>query len=565
MRIPHMLASWLTGLAIASTATAQTLPTTIPTESAPTTIEVAPPAAAFPTIPLFEPTTTLLPVSEQPKPKDDKPKDDKPKSPFAKMPPLQKVAPPAALPIAPTEEGYYTFLDLLEGNKTKAPKSPYPRFALVPFGMENFDYRPLDKVDDDDKDFWERLKRIPVGENWMFSTGGEFRWRYANETNSRLTGKTNNYDLYRTRLYTDLYYQDRFRFFLEGYYAESINQNLPPLGTDIDRGDIHQGFFDLRLFDFGEDNRVWVRGGRQELIYGSQRLVSPSEWGNVRRAYDGVKVYERSEKWDLDAWVVQPVIPTANKLDSVDHNVVFSGIWSTYRPDKGKFLDLYYMNLDNTNATFTGSNGVKGGYNVSTFGFRALDVADFFLYDVEAALQSGKYVNQDIFAGMFTSGVGYHAKNMPWNPQFWLFYDYASGDKSPNAGDRNTFNQLFAFGHYYMGLIDAVGRQNIHDINGQINLYPSEWVTTQLQYHHFQLDQAKDALYGPGGNVVRQDKTGRSGNNVGQEIDFITNLHLTKHQDFLMGYSHLFPGSYIRNTGSGVGLDTVYLQYNYRW
>ena len=59
MRIPHMLASWLTGLAIATTVTAQTLPSAIPIETVPTTIEVAPPMFVSPTIPLFEPITNL--------------------------------------------------------------------------------------------------------------------------------------------------------------------------------------------------------------------------------------------------------------------------------------------------------------------------------------------------------------------------------------------------------------------------------------------------------------------------------------------------------------------------
>ena len=53
------------------------------------------------------------------------------------------------------------------------------------------------------------------------------------------------------------------------------------------------------------------------------------------------------------------------------------------------------------------------------------------------------------------------------NPQFWLRYDFASGDNNLTDGDRTTFNQLFPFGNYYLGWIDRVGRQNIHDFNAQ--------------------------------------------------------------------------------------------------
>ncbi|VTS06230.1 alginate export family protein [Tuwongella immobilis] len=550
------------GSLLASTAWGQSpatpIPTPLPTISSPIGSEsVLPLPPAMSAIPLME----SVPQTVSPAPATE------PKSPsvFSKMPPLQTVALPGGAPIPPTNDGYYTGLDWLLDQAGPPPKSPFPRFALVPFSFENSNYRPLDSVPFDERDIWESLKRIPVGDDWMFSMGGEFRWRYADETNSRLTGVRNTYDLFRTRLYGDLYYRDRFRFFVEGLFAESVNQNLPFNAVDINRGDIHEAFADLRLFDFGEDHRVWVRGGRQELIYGSQRLLSPSEWGNVRRRFDGVKLYERSEKWDLDLWVTSPVLNATNSLDSTDRNVVFTGAWNTFRPAKGHYIDLYYLNLDNTNPVSVGAGGRRGGHNISTFGFRALSNANAWMYDVEAAWQTGRWVNQDISAAMFSGGVGYHWKERPWNPQLWFFYDFASGDNDPLSGKHTTFNHLYSFGHFYFGYNDVVGRQNIHDFNVQFALYPSEWITTQAQFHVFHLAEARDALYGPVGAPLRRDITGRAGTDVGQELDWIVNFHLTKHQDLLIGYSHLFTGDFIRATGAGGDLDTIYVQYNYRW
>ena len=45
---------------------------------------------------------------------------------------------------------------------------------------------------------------------------------------------------------------------------------------------------------------------------------------------------------------VQPVIPNANRFDSVDNNQNFAGAWATYRPKQGQAIDLYYLMLDNT-------------------------------------------------------------------------------------------------------------------------------------------------------------------------------------------------------------------------
>jgi len=57
-------------------------------------------------------------------------------------------------------------------------------------------------------------------------------------------------------------------------------------------------------------------------------------------------------------------------------------------------------------------------------------------------------------------------------------------------------------------------------------------------------------------------------NDVGQIVDFIANVHLSKHADVFLQYSHLFSGDFINGTGSPASrrdLDYVYLQFSYRW
>jgi hypothetical protein len=171
------------------------------------------------------------------------------------------------------------------------------------------------------------------------------------------------------------------------------------------------------------------------------------------------------------------------------------------------------------------------------------------LFDVEGALQFGERGSQDVMAGMFTAGLGYHIKNAPLNPTFWAYYDYASGDDTPNGG-RNftTFNQQFPFGHFYMGWADLVGRQNIHDVNFAMYVYPTKWMTVWTQFHTFWLDNVRDGLYNIGGNAVRRDATGRASPFLGHELDLITNFHLSKRSDLMVSYGYLFGGGFLRDT-----------------
>jgi len=154
-------------------------------------------------------------------------------------------------------------------------------------------------------------------------------------------------------------------------------------------------------------------------------------------------------------------------------------------------------------------------------------------------------------------------------PQAWIYYDYATGDNSPTAGnDFHTFNQLFPFNHYYFGMTDLIGRQNIQDLNAHFALYPTKWLTTISQFHMVRLAESRDALYNSAGAPIRRDPTGNAGNDVGEIYTFIANVHLSKHADVFLQYSHLFSGDFIKQTGppdSRRDVDYVYLQFSYRW
>src|SRR5262249_18707348 len=162
--------------------------------------------------------------------------------------------------------------------------------------------------------------------------------------------------------------------------------NLPPQLIDRNKGDIQNLFLDLRVCDFC-DSPVWLRIGRQELLYGSQRLVSPLDWANTRRTFQGVKVFWQKKEWAIDAFCVQPVSPEPGRPDPPDHAIYFTGLWATYRPVKGQYIDMYYLNLDRAGLAFPATDGSKGAGNASTFGTRYAGAAGNWLFDVECMLQ----------------------------------------------------------------------------------------------------------------------------------------------------------------------------------
>ncbi|MEI8384690.1 MAG: alginate export family protein [Nitrosomonadaceae bacterium] len=497
---------------------------------------------------------------------------------MSKVPLVTPMPRPGVSITPPSGPGYYSLWDLVTGNERKAPPvAPYAPFGLLPTSSFDIDFRYLAKPGYE-KDLFDPLKRIQLGNDWLVSFGGNFWYRHVHESDSRLATATanntdNTFNLVRTRLHADIWYQDKFRLFAEGIDARSFSQTLPPLAIDVNHTDMLNLFADIKLAT-AKEGVAYVRVGRQELLYGSQRLISTLDWANTRRTFQGVKTFWRNPKLDVDAFWMRPmnVVPSGpQNFDNWDTNRNFYGLWATYKPQRGHFADLYFLSLDNNNSTISGKSigTLNSGSNslVHTVGTRYIGDTNNFLYELEGMYQFGQRSGRDISAFAVASGAGYRFATLPMNPQTWLRYDFASGTN--NGGDvtntSNTFNQLFPFGHYYMGFLDRVGRQNIHDLNAQMTLHPQQWLTVIAQYHRFYLANKTDALYNAAGFASVQDLTGQSGNHVGDEMDVRFNIHVNRHQDVLLGYSKLWAGEYLKATKPGVSPDLFYVQYSFRF
>lgn len=494
---------------------------------------------------------------------------------WKKVPRVRATPRTGSFPVPPTGPGYYSALDQLRGDCLNGPpKYPYQRVSPIFPGFFDTSFAYLDDPKNTEHDFFDPIKRVHIGDNWLFNTGGEIRYRYMNEYNSRLTRTGNDYGLTRARVYSDLWYRDQFRVFAEYIGAWSSAQDLPNLPIDQQKVGLLNLFVDLKVGEL-DGNPMYLRGGRQELLFGSQRLISTLDWANTRRTFQGVRGMYSSEKWDFDMFWVQPVTPAnnrpffqddANRFNEADQRQNFVGAWATHRPKAGQAIDAYYLMLDNTN-TFSQLGIPRGNFTRHTIGGRYSGNEGNVLFDSETAFQFGKQNGRDLFAAMTTQGLGYNFKDALWSPTVWAYYDYASGG-NPINGTAHTFNQLFTFGHFYLGWIDLVGRQNSHDLNFHLYMYPTKWLTTWVQFHSFWLADRRDALYNKGNSAYRFDPSGRSGSHIGEELDIVLNFHLSKHADFLTGYSHLWGGEFLKNTanaGNGVNSGLFYAQFSYKW
>ncbi len=405
----------------------------------------------------------------------------------------------------------------------------------------------------------DSLKLLPVhGGQWgSIDIGGQIRFRVHDEhgmgrvpdaTVPRFQSTNTEFLLSRVRLYTNWKVNDELRFYVEGIYADVTDDGgqYAPRPIDQNFGDFLNLFVDLALTD-----SCTIRAGRQELLYGNQRLVSPLDWANTRRTFDGVKVLYQNNDWNVDTFYtcLVPVLP--NRLDEPDHEQQFYGTYATYSGFEHFGVDLYWLGYEN-DQPFDSDMPTGTDFSIFTTGLRVFGEMDNWLWELEGGPQFGKYHGADLDhrAGFATAGLGRKFVDQTWQPTVWFYYDYASGHA--NGGDYNGFNQLFPLGHKYFGFIDAVQRSNIQSPNVLLTCKPATKWQLLMWYWHFQSDTSAPvpSIY----NTPPQNGS----KHLGDELDLLLTHSLSPSSSILYGWSHFWRGDKIIGTSDA---DFLYCQW----
>jgi hypothetical protein len=118
--------------------------------------------------------------------------------------------------------------------------------------------------------------------------------------------------LQRYMAHVDAHYGKHFRTFVQLKSGIETFRYGGPRPIDEKRLDFNAGFLDVCV---GAE-RDWIafRVGRQELNYGSGRLVAVREGPNVRQSFDGFKIMSQVGLWRIDG---SPCIRISITLDSL--------------------------------------------------------------------------------------------------------------------------------------------------------------------------------------------------------------------------------------------------------
>ena len=403
-------------------------------------------------------------------------------------------------------------------------------------------------------DWSDKLKYIQLGahEGWYVSVGGEARpyyERYRNEEWGSAPQDLSGYFLQRYMLHADFHFGESVRFFGQLKSGIETGKRGGPGPPDEDLLDVHQAFLDL-VWNFSRKRSLTLRAGRQELNYGSGRLISMREGPNVRQSFDGAVLMLRAGAWRVDGFVVKPVETDAGFFD--DAAVSSHTLWGAYavrplpRLLPGGNIDLYYIGLDRLRARF--DQGREREIR-QTVGTRLSGERRGWDYNAELVYQFGNFGRGNIRAWTVASDAGGTLRSVRMSPRLGFKANVTSGDRDPNNPDLGTFNPLFPKGAYF-GQLASIGPLNHRDLHPTLDLTFPRGVTLTADWVFYWRQSTRDGLYGIPGNLLRTGQLSSArfiGHQPGVEVRWRVNRHI----DFTVNYARFLAGRFLRETPPG--------------
>jgi len=330
---------------------------------------------------------------------------------------------------------------------------------------------------------------------------------------------------------------------------------------------VHEAWVEIQPKDTPE---FWLRAGRLELSFGSERLVGRDDFSATGQAFDGGLIHWGSGNTiQIDAFYAK-----IRESTTADGDTDFFGLYAKTKALEGTTFELYFMGLfdEETQVKDAGQSleELKFSEHIYVVGGRA--EALFFnalRIEGEAVFQFGSRTNPQKpdeelshFATAYFGEISYQIP-MATRPTIGGFFAWASGDANPADGKSLDFQSLFPTRHGFLGTMDLFTWSNLVDVGGTVELTPPGNFGVFTAFHYFMLAQPRGQLFGLGGSGVPDQDVGRM---VGMEIDAAVSWSPKPSFQAQLGYSAFLPGQVPEKLGLGKDIaHWGYAQMRYRY
>lgn len=397
-----------------------------------------------------------------------------------------------------------------------------------------------------------------------FKFGGSLRVRGENKLDYNFDDSRQGYFLSQLRINFKWKPAKWISFFVEGQdariYGEKKN-SAPKIDKDA-TPNIYQDEFSLHQFTATLSTKmnktpVKLVLGRQKFNLGAQRLVASLEWVNTARVWDGARLTIGSaKKRSVDLFWSRTVPVTPDEFN--DHRRTKSRYFNS-QFGGAYYTDYKMLNDARFEAYWLFRKEQKIDDATHTLGARLHKHIRKFSYEIETAYQFGDFGGIDHSAFMLHLAADVKT-NILNKTKFGIAYNFGSGDDDPTDNKHKTFDNLYPLNHAYYGYMDLFSLQNIHNLELTANMNVAKIFSFRLAFQSFWLHQNDtDAWYNAGLGVVRNSAVADE-SHIANEIDFTVKSVVKKYNlVIIVGYSHLFSGKYIEQTGNSKNPSFMFL------
>lgn len=370
--------------------------------------------------------------------------------------------------------------------------------------------------------------------------------------------------LLKTRAYLGLKeILDPFRFAVEVQNSERYNSRFAPDNRDVNEFEFITAYGELFFKDalgqddLGQNRPLSIKAGRFNFEFLDRRLIGSNEWRNTTNTFQGFQVALGQDRndWSVDGLALQPLERLKYNTDKPIEQQWFYGAIGHWRKwSKWVTLEPYYLGLRKED---TGIAGEKDNRDIIAPALRAYGFipGTGFNWDMDAMYQfgrsndrrTGQTLQQDALAFTFEAGYTF---DVPWKPRISAFYGYASGDKNPNDNKNNRFERFFGFARPWSA-DDYLVFENVSAPKIRLEFKPHKKVTVDTGFGLYWLASDKDrfnnlfSVSDP--NDFNRDRTGNSGDYLGNSFDIRVRYQPIAHVSTNIGYSHFTTGDFVRN------------------
>ncbi len=394
---------------------------------------------------------------------------------------------------------------------------------------------------------YQRLKYWPLDDDQdsYLLWGADLRERVESSNVALLGFRYRNddtYDLHRFLLYADLHV-DGFRAFAQLGNELETGRKPGPVPTDVDHGDLAQGFVDYRIEL--ADAPLTFRLGRFEMSFDEGALIGLRDGPNVRQTWDGGWTFYKLPTGQVDIFAVKPVNVNPGWFD--DNHVAGQSLWGVHlelAPPRWAPVVLNAFYYGNTMPKVLFSS-VAGEEHTNTLGARLHADVGAFDGSLGGIGQTGSFGDRNVRAWSAHGDAGWTFGALPWRPRLGFRADVLSGGDDLR-GTVHTFNALYPnYAFSTEATIEAPA--NLIQSGATLDVRPMAPVTVQYKVEGLWRYSLEDAFYAAPTFALVKPSTASTQRYSGTEQQLRASWQINPLLSVAAAYVHYDPSAFLRS------------------